>query len=104
MLVMITGESLATININPETVVDEVMQNVAALALTPRGSVPLLRGMGMPMDFKDRPMAIAAEIYEAEMQSVMDSYEPRAALLQAKGRPNELAGWLAETLEVEING
>lgn len=103
MIVRIDGAALDTINIAPATETEEVAQNVAALALTPLGSCPILRGMGLEMAFKDRPMQIAAEVYAAELDMAIDAWEPRAALVKAEGKMGEDEEWLMEGLEVEID-
>ena len=103
MIVRINSAELDTINIAPATEAEEIAQNVAALALTPLGSCPILRGMGLEMTFKDRPAEFAADIYEAELDMAIDAWEPRAVLVKTEGEPDEEAGWLMENLEVEID-
>lgn len=103
MIVKIGSEALNEINLNPETVEEEAAQNVAALALTPRGTVPLLRGMGLEMAFQDKPMPVASKLYEAELSMAVDTWENRAVILSAEGTKDERNGWLMQDMEVQIN-
>lgn len=104
MIVRISSDALDVIDLNPATTAGEVAQNVAALALTPIGSCPILRGMGMGMEFMDRAMEAASELYEAELSMAVDAWEPRAFVVAAEGQTDEEHGWLIERLEVEVDG
>ena len=102
MIVRISSESLDSINLNPETETEEVAQNAAALALTPEGSCPLLRGMGVAMTYKDRPTTIAAAVYEAELDAALTEWEPRATVTTTEGEADETEGWIVESLALEV--
>ena len=47
----ITVNDLQKINMEPQTVTEEIMQNVAVVLATPKYSVPLDRGLGLNMTF-----------------------------------------------------
>lgn len=94
---------LEKLEINPMDEAVEIAQNVAALMATPKGSVPLMRGMGLSLSYQDLPQNVAIRQYEAEMALVLDEYEPRAEMQGARINQTE-DGWLKITAEVAMNG
>ena len=50
------------LNLAPETLEEEVLQNVAIIVSTPKFSVPLDRGLGLAQRFIDKPMQVAQSI------------------------------------------
>lgn len=99
----VTSDSIKTIAIMPEDVVQEVLQNVAMLLCTPKGSLPLARGMGMDNSYIDMPMLAAEHILMAEILELVEEYEPRAEIKDATITKNNETGKLTVILEVEIN-
>ena len=77
-----TEDLLEEIDLNPEDEIKEIAQNVAALLATPKGSVPLLRGMGLAQTYHDLPQRVAQRQMEMEMTEALDNYEPRVELQQ----------------------
>lgn len=94
---------LEDVNLEPEDEAVEIAQNVAALVATPQGSVPLERGMGMPMKYLDLPPRIAIRQLEAEVNAVLDEYEPRAEF-QAVWNEETDDGSMSPRVEVILNG
>lgn len=43
----------------PATLEEEVMQNLAMILSTPKGTAPLFRDFGLSMDFVDKPSVVA---------------------------------------------
>lgn len=103
MVITASSEMLENIDFDPADEADEITQNVAALMVTPRGSVPLERGMGLPMNYKDKIPAVAQIMFEAELAAVVDEYEPRASLVGAESEVDE-DGNISMTAEVTLNG
>lgn len=94
---------LEDIQLEPEDEAVEIAQNVAALVATPQGRVPLERGMGMPMKYLDMPPRIAMRQLEAEVNAVLDDYEPRAEFQTVWNEETD-DGTMAPRVEVMLNG
>lgn len=101
--IMVTEDMLEEINLKPEDEIEEITQNVAALLATPKGSVPLLRGMGLAQTYHDLPQEVAQKQFEVELTEALDNYEQRVELIQAttEGRVDGITQF---GVEVEING
>lgn len=104
MKALATVESLEKINLFPATRREEIMQNVAALAATPQMSVPLMRDMGMPMEYMYRPAATAKALFESELVDQIDKYENRVVVRQVQTTGDELQGVMFPKVEVGIDG
>ena len=79
------------LNLAPETLEEEVLQNVAIIVSTPKFSVPLDRGLGLAQRFIDKPMQVAQSILISEVLDAVEEYEP-----------GETPGLLVPVLEVNI--
>ena len=66
------------LNLAPETLEEEVLQNVAIIVSTPKFSVPLDRGLGLAQRFIDKPIQVAQSILISEVLDAVEEYEPRA--------------------------
>lgn len=58
-----------------------VLQNISLLLNTKRGTVPMYRDFGLPMEFIDKPIDVAETIAYAEISEALEEFEPRAELL-----------------------
>lgn len=96
-------DKLEELNLSPTDEVDEVTQNIAALLDTPQGSVPLERGMGMPMGFKDQPQYIATALFQSELAMALSEYEPRAEIKNVSAEQTEDCS-TGISAEVILNG
>jgi phage baseplate assembly protein W len=100
----ISPGNLGEIALNETDTVASVVQNIAIILSTRRGSVPLYRDFGLTMDFVDRPILAAKPLIVAEIENALREYEPRATLLNVTFETDENApGKLIPTVEVEIN-
>jgi hypothetical protein len=97
-------EDLEDIAILPGSTAREVAQNINVLVNTPRGSVPLLRGLGMEMDYLDKTAAVAAVMFERELVETLNEYEERATIIGSVNFTDEQNGALSPEMEVRING
>ena len=73
----ILGLSVGDINLFPETVIEEILQNVRIILTTVMGTVPLDRNFGIKAEFIDDPTPrgmMRLSIFATE--SIQD-YEPR---------------------------
>ncbi len=90
------------INLFPETMVEEVLQNVAVILSTPKYSVPLNRNLGLEQRFVDKPLSVAKTIITTEVLEAVEKYEPRAEILSVKFDPHEESAVLNPIVEVNI--
>ena len=57
-----------------------VLQNIALLLNTRRGTIPMHREFGLPMEFVDKPIDAAETIAFVEISDALEEFEPRARL------------------------
>lgn len=60
--------------------VQSVIQNIALLLNTKKGTVPMYRNFGLPMEFIDKPIDVAETIATIEISDALEEFEPRATL------------------------
>lgn len=72
--------TLGDINFYPETVAEEVVQNVRCIVSTIAGSVPLDRAFGVAWDALDKPIPLARALMQAAVFDAVRQYEPRAVI------------------------
>lgn len=94
----------AALTLNETDTVASVLQNVAIILATRRGSCPMYRDFGIPMDFLDRPMPVAKTLAYAEIKEAIETYEPRATVagVTFEDRPGS-PGLLIPIVEVSID-
>lgn len=94
----------AALTLNETDTVASVLQNVAIILATRRGTCPLYRDFGIPMDFLDRPMPVAKTLAFAEIKEAIETYEPRAQVVNITFEESpEHPGQLNPVVEVNIN-
>ena len=86
------------LNLAPETLEEEVLQNVAIIVSTPKFSVPLDRGQR----FIDKPIQVAQSILISEVLDAVEEYEPRAEVTNVTFETGETPGLMVPVLEVNI--
>ena len=91
------------INLAPETVVEEVLQNITMILLTLKNTAPLDRNFGLSARFLDKPTPVAESILVGEIIDAIEQYEPRAEILSVSFVRDERIGKIIPRLEVEIN-
>ena len=105
MSYIVKGYPLSDINLAPESEVEEVLQNVAALLATYQQSVPMGRDIGIRGEFVDKPMPAAEAILVAEVNDAIPLWEPRATVVSASIEyDSDNPGKMIPVVEVEING
>lgn len=102
MAYIVKAYDLTNINLAPETTAEEVLQNVAVIISTPKFSVPLDRGLGMPQRFVDKPIQVAQSILISEVLDAVERDEPRAEVLNVTFEFGETPGALIPIVEVNI--
>lgn len=103
MQTVATEDILEELNFEPDDEAEEIAQNVAVLMATPKGNVPLARGMGLSMRHRDQPPYIAQMMLESELTDVVSEYEERAEIAISKAETDE-GGDMKATVEVTFYG
>ncbi len=94
---------LSKLRFNEQDTVASVLQNIAMILSTPKGSVPMHRDFGLEMEFLDMPTSQAEVLMVAPVREAVEMWEPRAVVqgvtfLRDSGRPERLI----PCVEVEI--
>lgn len=77
---LVTISSLTKINLKPQTVTEEVIQNVQTILGTVKGSVPLNRDFGVDIEAVDLPQPMAMMQVKINIIEAIQKYEPRAVI------------------------
>lgn len=81
-----------------------VLQHVAVILSTVKGSVPLYRDFGLSEDILDLPVNVAKARLASEISEVLDKYEPRAKVLSVRfDNDKQMPGRLVPVVEVEVD-
>jgi hypothetical protein len=100
----VSSADLSSISLMESDVVQSVLQNIAVLLATPKGSVPMYRDFGLDQSFLDKPIPAAQPMMVAAIIEAIDQYEPRARVVDVTFAIDEShPGKLIPTVEVEIN-
>jgi phage baseplate assembly protein W len=94
---------ITKINLNPESITEEVIQNLQMLLATPKYSVPLDREFGVSWEMADKPLNIAKTLLVGEIMDAVEKYEPRAEVTDITFTRDEITGRIVPRLEVLIN-
>ena len=68
------------INFYPQTVAEEVVQNVRTILATRVGTVPLDRALGSSWDMIDQALPAAMQLARADVFDALERFEPRAVV------------------------
>ncbi len=104
-MALVTISSLTNINLNPQTVKDEVIQNVQCILGTVKGSVPLNRDFGIDINAVDLPQPMAVMQLKIDIIEAIQKYEPRAVIRAIDFEKDTTAasdGILKPTITLEI--
>ena len=103
---LVTISCLTKINLKPQTVTEEVIQNVQTILGTVKGSVPLNRDFGVDIEAVDLPQPMAMMQVKINIIEAIQKYEPRA-VIRAIDFDNETTaaadGILKPKITLEIN-
>lgn len=92
---------LTSVNLMPATELEEIVQNVATILLTPKFTVPLDRSFGLDGKFIDEPINAAQARAVAEITEAVNSQEPRVRVKKVFFGGN-LSGNVNLTVKIEI--
>ncbi|MBR2941849.1 MAG: GPW/gp25 family protein [Clostridia bacterium] len=93
----------AGLQLNATDTKTSVLQNIAIILATRKGTVPLHRDLGLSQEFVDKPIPVARVLLCAEVKEAIEQYEPRAEVVGVTFQEDPAApGRLIPTVEVEI--
>lgn len=101
----VKATDLTNIRFNETDTLSSVLQNIAVILSTPKGSVPQYREFGLSVVFLDKPMPIAKMMMIADVREAIERWEPRAQYVGIEFTERiTQPGTLWPTVEVEIVG
>jgi len=101
----VSAADLTEIHFEEQDIVSDVLQNIAIILSTPKGSVPLDREFGLSTVFLDKPIPVAKTMLIAEIREAIERWEPRAQFIGVIFEEKAaMPGTLWPTVEVEIIG
>lgn len=100
----VSAADLGNIRLNEQETVNAVLQNIALILATPRGSAPMYRDFGLSQEFVDKPAPAAKALMIAGVREAIEQWEPRAQVKNISFSEDPLEpGGLVPIVEVEIN-
>lgn len=100
----VSATDLKKIRFNETDAVNSVLQNIAIILSTPRGTVPQYRDFGLDWSFLDKPIPMAKVLMVAPVREAIKRWEPRATVLDVSfSEDPSQPGTLIPTVEVEIS-
>ena len=91
------------ISLNERDTLKSVLQNVAIILRTIKGSCPMYRDFGVNATVIDRPIPAAKALLYSQVREAVEKYEPRARVVQVDfDQTGEMNGTLIPIVEVEI--
>lgn len=99
----VTAGKLGPLSLNETDTVKSVLQNVAIILKTRKGTVPLYRDFGLSQKFVDKPIPVAKTLLHADVKDAVETYEPRAEVVGVTFEEDpDAPGRLVPTVEVNI--
>lgn len=87
----------------PESIEQEISQNIRLLLTADKYSIPLAREMGMKRDYLHRPQQVAEMLMVQDIYDLVEQYEPRAKITNIETVGGNEDGSLKILLEVEVD-
>lgn len=103
-MAQIALSEIKEINLAPETVEEDVMQSVAMIFGTPRGSVPYMRGLGVDATLVDNRLTTDINDIVDESFEQTETYEPRMNLQEVSQEASGVNGNVETILKYTIEG
>ncbi len=101
----VNAADLKKIRLNETDTLASVLQNIALILKTPKGSVPMYREFGLSQTFLDKPMPVAKVMMISALKEAIERWEPRAEFVGVTFSANASnPGELNPTVEVKIIG
>lgn len=104
MIRKVSSTDLGRLRLKETDTVSSVLQNIAVILATRKGSIPFYREFGLDNSFVDKPMPVAKVLMVAPVREAVETWEPRATVLNVdfKEDPSN-PGAIIPTVEVEIH-
>ncbi len=100
----VSATDLGNVRFNEIETINSVLQNIAVILSTPKGSVPLYRDFGLDWRHLDRPINVAKVMMISEVREAVERWEPRATVQNVSFSVDPAQpGTLIPTVEVEIS-
>ncbi len=100
----VSAIDLGHLRFNEQETVSSVLQNIAVILSTPKGTVPQYRDFGLDNSFVDKPRPVAEVLMVAPVKEAIQRWEPRAEVLDVSFSEDPAQpGVLIPTVEVDIN-
>lgn len=96
----VSPENLGSLRLNEPDRIRSILQNVAIVLGTWKGSVPLYREFGISSEFMHRPIPVAKTMLRAEIREAVEKYEPRVEVVDVTF--SEGINGLTPSVEVNI--
>lgn len=103
MSYILTASEPIKINLAPDSLIKEILQNLSMILQTPKYTAPLYRDFGVSGSIIDKPIPAAETLLIADIYEAIEKYEPRAEIVDVTFERDEATGKLNPCLEVEIN-
>lgn len=101
----VTAGEKRKITLNEADSKASVLQNVAMILSTPKGSVPMYRDFGVRTEAVDRPIHAAKALLRGQIKEAVELYEPRAEVKRVTFRQDRAdPSRLIPTVEIELTG
>ncbi|MGO4540383.1 GPW/gp25 family protein [Paenibacillus sp. 2TAB19] len=81
---------------------EEIIQNIRTILGTAKGSVPLDRNFGIELTLVDEPIAVAKARLTGAVITAIQTYEPRAEVLQLLFEEDHGTGQLKPIVQISI--
>ena len=100
----VSAADVGKLRLNETDTVRSVLQNVAVILATPKGTVPLYRDFGVNQEYLDLPMPVAKVRMISEIREAVETWEPRATVAGVRFSAADAGkGILNPLVEVEVN-
>mgnify|MGYP000037423317 FL=1 len=91
------------LSVCPGSMEEEVAQNIRVLLETVKYDVPLARDMGLDADYLHKPQPVAETLLYQSIADAIETYEPRAELVDIDFSVDAESGAIIPVVEVDIN-
>ncbi len=92
-----------SIRLGETDTIKSILQNVAIVLRTRRGSCPMYREFGLPQEYLHKPTTVARTMMYAEIRDAVEAFEPRCNVVSVNFADTDGAGdALIPVVEVEI--
>lgn len=95
------GTLLRNIDLAPQNVHQEVIQNIAVILDLIQKSCPMFRDGGLPGELLGRPMPVVENMLIGNIYDQIEEYEPRAIIAAVTFEQNALTGKMIPIIELE---